>query len=147
MRQQISHLTPKHLPSKNEACRICKKIGHFAKLCKSEMPPQPQYNIPQRRQQRYSGPQQQRNNQWATKQTSQRMRKIREEETEDTQEKTEETIDPESTCYIREMMEEWQNINFLQSVSSQTKMWQTSTKQKDENSGYKQKSTTSKLNG
>ena len=28
-------------PAKNEACRICKKIGHFAKLCRSEMPTRP----------------------------------------------------------------------------------------------------------
>ena len=38
-------------PAKNEACRICKKIGHFAKLCRSEMPPRSQYNAQQRRQQ------------------------------------------------------------------------------------------------
>ena len=66
-------------PVKNEACRICNKIGHFAKLCKSEMPTQPQYKIQQRRQQNYSGKQQQRNNQLARKQLSQRMRNINEE--------------------------------------------------------------------
>ena len=33
-------------PEKNDACRICKKIGHFAKLCKSEVPPRPTH-IPQ----------------------------------------------------------------------------------------------------
>ena len=42
---------------------------------------------------------------------------MNEEKSEDTQETTEETIDPESTCYIREMMEDWQNIaNFIQSA-------------------------------
>ena len=39
-----------------------------------------------------------------------------EEETVDTQDTTEETIDPESICYMREMMEDWQNINFVQSL-------------------------------
>ena len=45
------------------------------------------------------------------------MRNINEEESEDTHDIIEETIDPESTCYIREMMEDWQNTtNFIQSV-------------------------------
>ena len=51
---------PGHLnvcPAKNEICRICKKIGHFAKQFKSEMPPLPQYNPQQRRQQNYPGQQ------------------------------------------------------------------------------------------
>ena len=33
---------PGHLsncPAKNEICRICKKIGHYAKMCRAEMPP------------------------------------------------------------------------------------------------------------
>ena len=33
---------PGHLntcPAKQEICRICKKIGHYAKICKTEMPP------------------------------------------------------------------------------------------------------------
>ena len=33
------------------------------------------------------------------------MRHINEEESEDAHDTAEETIDPESTCYIREMME------------------------------------------
>ena len=45
------------------------------------------------------------------------MRNINEEEQEDTHNSTEEIIDPESTCYIREMMEDWQNTtNFIHSV-------------------------------
>ena len=28
-------------PAKSAVCRICKKIGHFAKMCKAEMPPRP----------------------------------------------------------------------------------------------------------
>ena len=40
---------------------------------------------------------------------------IQEEEEEET-----ETIDPESTCYIREMMEDWSSINFIQSLNFTT---------------------------
>ena len=40
---------------------------------------------------------------------------IQEEEEEET-----ETIDPESTCYIREMMEDWSSINFKQSLNFTT---------------------------
>ena len=101
--------------AKNEVCRIGKKIGHFARLCKSEMHPHPQYNMQQRRQPIYARTQQQqRHKQLATKQTQQRIRNINEEETKDTQKEVEATIDPELTCYIREMMEDWQNFNFIQ---------------------------------
>ena len=44
------------------------------------------------------------------------MRNINEEETEDIQKTAKDTIEPDSTYYIREMMEEWQNLNFIQSV-------------------------------
>ena len=84
---------PGHLnvcPAKNEVCRICKKIGHFAKVCRSEMPPRPQYNTQQRRQQNYPSQQKQRNNQLVTKQTPQRMRNINGEITEETQNTTKE---------------------------------------------------------
>ena len=52
----------------------------------------------------------------APKQTLQKIRNINEEETDETQETAEETIKPDSTRYIREMMEDRQNINFIQSV-------------------------------
>ena len=100
---------------KMKYAEYAKKTGHFTRLCKSEMHPQPQYNMQQRRQPIYAKTQQQqRYNQWATKKTQQRIRNINEEETKDTQEEVEETIDPELTCYIREMMEDWQNFNFKQ---------------------------------
>ena len=105
-------------PAKNEACRICKKIGHCAKLCRSEMPPRPIYIPQQKRQQNSTGTQpQQRCNQLAPRQRQQKNRNINEETETDDQTETEETIDPESTCYIREMMEDWQNINFIKSVN------------------------------
>ena len=42
-------------PAKNEACRICKKIGHFAKLFRSEMPPRPTFRPQQQQQQMNTG--------------------------------------------------------------------------------------------
>ena len=96
-------------------CRICKKIGHFAKLCKSELPAKASYNTQQRSQINWTSTQQQqqRYNQLATKPTQQKKNVI-EQETENNQEESEETIDPEATCYIREMMQDWQNVNFIE---------------------------------
>ena len=112
---------PGHLntcPAKIEACRICKKIGHFAKLCRSEMPPRPTFRPQQRQQQMNTGSHpQQRYNQQAQRQTQQKIRNINKKTETDKQTETEETIDPESTCYIREMMEDLQNINFINSIN------------------------------
>ena len=112
---------PGHLnicPAKNEACRIRKKIGHFAKLCKSEMPSRPSYIPQQRRQKNNTGTQpQQRYKQLALRQTPQKIRNINEETEADDQTEAEETIDPESTNYIKEMMRDWQNTNFIQSIN------------------------------
>ena len=52
-----------------------------------------------------------------TKTNTGKIRNINEETETDDQTQTEETIDPESTCYIREMMEDWQNINFIKAVN------------------------------
>ena len=112
---------PGHLnicPAKTEACRICKKIGHFAKLCRSEMPPRPTYRPQQRQQRMNTGSQPpQRYNQLAQRQTQQKIRNLNKETETEEQTETDETIDPESTCYIREMMEDWQNINFITSIN------------------------------
>ena len=42
---------------------------------------------------------------------------INKEEPTNIQEETEETIDPEAICYIREMMEDRQNVNFIQTLN------------------------------
>ena len=103
---------------KNKACRICKKIGHFAKHCRSEMPPRPTFRPQQRQQQMNTGSQHpQRYNQLAQTQTQQKFRNINEETETEEQTETDETIDPESTCYVREMMQDWQNINFITSIN------------------------------
>ena len=75
----------------------------------------------QRRQQNYTGQQQHRHNQLAPKQTIKMMRNLNEEETEDIQETAEEKIEPDSTRYIREMIEDWQNKNFIQSIKFRDK--------------------------
>ena len=79
-------------PAKIEACRICKKIGHFAKLCRSEMPPRPTFRPQQRQQQNNTGLQpQQRYNQLAQRQTQQKIRNTNEESETDEQTEIEET--------------------------------------------------------
>ena len=105
-------------PTKNEACQICKKIGHFAKQCLSEMPPRPIFRPQQRQQQtntKVHPPQ--RYNQLAQIQTQQKIRNINEETETEKQTEADKMIDPESTCYIREMMEDWQNINSITSMN------------------------------
>ena len=112
---------PGHLntcPAKNEACRICKKIGHFAKLCRSEMPPRNTFRQQQRSQSMSTGLQtQNKYNQLEQRHPQQKIRNINEETETEEQTETEETIDPESTCYIREMMEDWQNVNFIKTIN------------------------------
>ena len=112
---------PGHLntcSAKNEACRICRKIGHFAKLCRSEMPPRNTSRQQQRSQSMGTGLQtQNRYNQLAQRNPQHKIRNINEETETEEQTETEETIDPESTCYIREMMEDWQNVNFIKTIN------------------------------
>ena len=82
------------------------------------MPPRPTFGPQQRQQQMNTGSHpQQRYNQLAQRQTQQKIRNINEETETEEQTETEETIDPESTCYIREMMEDWQKINFINSIN------------------------------
>ena len=82
------------------------------------MPPRPTFRPQQRQQQMNTGAHpQQRFNQLAQRQTQQKVRNINEETETEEHTETEETVDPESTCYIREMMEDWQNINFINSIN------------------------------
>ena len=65
-------------PAKNEACRICIKIGHFAKLCRSEMPPRSIYIPQQKRQQNSTGTESpQSYNQLAPRQTQEKNQKYK----------------------------------------------------------------------
>ena len=79
-------------PAKNEACRICKKIGHFAKLCRSEIPPRTTFRPQNRTQPTNTIPQpQQRHNQLAQRQTQHKIRNINEDTETEEQTETEET--------------------------------------------------------
>ena len=121
---------PGHLsncPAKNEICRICKKIGHYAKMCRAEMPPQPAQKPPIRNntQNRSTASTNQKNN---YNPNSRRVRNIKTTSTEDlsnagsNKSEEDESIDPESACYIREMMEDWNTINLVKWDWKQTKV-------------------------
>ena len=74
-------------PAKIDVCRICKKVDHFAKLCKPEMPSRLPYNMQQTEQMNYTGTQQQQRYYClAKKHAQQKIRKINEEETNNNQE-------------------------------------------------------------
>ena len=111
-------------PTKNSICNICKKVGHYAKVCRSDIAPRRSEikNTP-RNNQNYNNRSQQPNN---TKQqtNARRVRNIQsipENESIQQEEEAEtETIDPENTCYIRETMENWSSLNFIQSLNFTT---------------------------
>ena len=94
-------------------------------MCRSDTPPRriEIQNTQRNNQGTYNNKNQQQNN--TQQQTNtRRVRNIQavqhdnpiqeEEETET------ETVDPESTCYIREMMEDWSSINFIESINFTT---------------------------
>ena len=102
--------TPNHNNScaaKISQCNICKKPGHFAKMCRSQLPP-----LPKNR-----GQYQQRQNQQT------RNVKIinEEEETIAPPLEEEESIDPEQTMYITELMEDWKKINLIKRIQRNKK--------------------------
>ena len=110
-------------PAKNTICNICKKVGHYAKMCRSDMPPRKgelQSNPRNTQGQNNNRNQQQSNTQQQI--NARRVRNITtipENNAREEEEETE-TIDPESTCYIREMMEDWSSINFIESLNFTT---------------------------
>ena len=121
---------PGHLsicPAKNEICRICKKIGNYAKMCRAEMPPRPTQKPPIRNnnQNRSTASTNQNNNYHPN---TRRVRNIKTTSTEDisnaetNKSEEDESIDPESACYIREMMDDWNTINLVKWDWKQTKV-------------------------
>ena len=106
--------TPNHnnnCPARMSQSNICKKQGYFAKMCRSQIPPLPknrgQY---QQRQIQQTG----------------NVKNINEEEEETIapplEEKEEkESINPEPTMCITELMEDWNKINLIEREFKETK--------------------------
>ena len=97
-------------PAKQAQFNICKKMGHFAKLCRSKMPERQRSRPSQR-------PPQQTYNQSPGSNQTRRVRHVTEESQEVIQAITEddaESIDPEATLYLKELTEDWANINLVQ---------------------------------
>ena len=92
--------------AKQAVCNICEKTGHFAKMCRSKIPP-----LPARR------PNQRGSLQRPQGQSNQlKLRQVQEQliEQEDKGEEEEiESVDPESALYIKELSEDWADINHI----------------------------------
>ena len=88
-----------------------KKPGHFAKICRSQLPPLPKNRgqYPQRQNQ------QTRNVKNISVEKEQTIAPPLDEEEE------EESIDPEPTMYITEFMEDWKKINLIEREFKETK--------------------------
>ena len=106
--------TPNHInncPAKVSQCNICKKQGHFAKMCRSQLPQLPrnrgQY---QHRQQTQSKTEKN-----ITDEENQSIELPLEEEYDI------ETVDPEPTMYIKELMEDWNTVNLIERHFKNTK--------------------------
>ena len=92
--------------AKQAQCSICKKTGHIAKTCRSKKSP-----LPQRRNrsrgvhQRPQGP----------TQSQLRVRQIQENLLEEgpNDQTEEESLDPEPALYIRELTEDWADVNHI----------------------------------
>ena len=92
--------------AKQAVCNICKKTGHFAKTCRSKIPPLPT----QRQNQR--GPLQRPQGQSNQLKVRQIQEQLIEEEVEGEEEEIE-SVDPESALYIKELSEDCADINHI----------------------------------
>ena len=116
--------TPNHLqncPARNTICKICKKQGHFSSMCKAPMPkrrrpPQQSTSSPQSRYQNTHTPRPG-NNQ------TRRVRHIKDNtdqtETQYYEGESDEPddVDAEAALYIKELTEEWANVNLIRSTT------------------------------
>ena len=92
--------------AKQAVCNICKKTGHFAKICRSKIP-----LLPTRRQNQ-RGPSQRPQGQSNQLKVRQIQEQLIEEEIEEEEEQTE-SVDPECALYIKELSEDWADINHI----------------------------------
>ena len=97
--------------AQNFTCQICKKTVHYTSLCTA---PMPERKKPITTRQENSYPSQQQFQQ------TRRVRHIQEEREQVTEEEREdETVDGEAALYIKELMEDWSSINFVQPTGFQ----------------------------
>ena len=91
--------------AKQAICNICKKTGHFAKMCRSKIPPLPA----QRHNQRSPAQRPQGQN------SQLKVRQIQEQLIDEDEEEEQEvvSVDPESALYIKELSEDWADINHI----------------------------------
>ena len=93
--------------AKQAICSICKKTGHFAKMCRSKSPPPTTTKNPiPRRISTSPG---------IVTKSATRKRQIQESLIEEKQsdQAEEETIDPDSTLYIQELTDDWADVNHI----------------------------------
>ena len=87
-------------PAKTTTCKICKKAGHYTSLCTEKVPERRPHKTPQSSSaQNYKPPQ------------TRRIRNINQEKTES--EQMEESVDAEAALYIKELLEDWANMNII----------------------------------
>ena len=93
-------------PAKQAVCNFCNKIGHFAKMCRFKITPLPTRK-PTPLRGAYQRPQ--------GLSSQLKVRQIQEQLiTEQEQEEEEiESVDPESALYIKELSEDWADINHI----------------------------------
>ena len=109
-------------------CKICKKIGRYAKICRSEIPPRRSETQTQNIQINNANYNYKRTQQRNTSQqqiNAIRVRNIQQSNPDnetiyEEEENETETVDPESTSYVREMLEDWSSVNFIQSLNFTT---------------------------
>ena len=92
--------------AKQAVCNICKETGHFAKMCRSKIPP-----LPARRQNQ-RGPLQRPQGHSKQLKVRQIQEQLIEQEVEREEEELE-SVDPESALYIKEPSEDWADINHI----------------------------------
>ena len=113
--------------AKMSQCNICKKPGHFAKMCRSQIPPLPKNRGHFQRQ----------------NQQTRNVKNINEEEEETIappleEEEENKTIDTEPTMYITELMEDWNKMNYIEKEFKEIKTTISITQLIGEKSSYKQ---------
>ena len=95
----------KQCTAKQAVSNICKKTGHFAKMCRTKIPP-----LPARR------PNERGSLQHPQGQSNQlKVRQVQEQliEQEDEEEEEIESVDPKSALHIKNLSEDWTDINHI----------------------------------